>query len=233
MLTRRKSAQVSRSRTDGFTVRTSTIAVRARLGRLRGEEGTTLIELVVGMMIMSIFLVMFTGAIVTMNRAENKTEAVSITTAQVNQAFLTLDKTVRYATAISTPGTGTAGDWYVELRSTNTGSEVCTQLRIDSQQLQRRTWTVTNSVGSTPSAWVPMASSVNNGGAAAGAGQPFVLVVPVVANDTAYQQLKFNLSTLAGAAGSQTPSLSSFTFTATNSTLPAPAAPVCQEQGRP
>lgn len=207
------------------------IRQRISLITARDDDGTTLIELVVGMMVMSVFLGLFTTAVVAINRAENKTEAVSLSTSQLNQAFLTLDRTVRYATAISTPGTGTLGDWYVELRTTNTGTEVCTQLRIDSQQLQRRTWTVTNSVGSSPTAWLPLTSYVANGAVVAGTSQPFVLVAPV--NDTAFQQLKFNLSILSGGGSTQTSTLSSFTFTATNSTIPAPTGAVCQQQGRP
>ena len=229
--TGRTSTHVAGSGTDAVSVKSPTTGRKGARLDLRADDGTTLIELVVGMVIMSIFLGLFTTAIVSMNSAENHTEAVSLSTSQINQAFLTLDKTVRYATAITTPGTGTLGDWYVELRTTNTGSEVCTQLRIDTQQLQRRTWTVTNQVGSAPTAWLPLTSYVANGGAAAGAGQPFVLVPPI--NDTAFQQLKFNLSTLAGGGSAQTTSLSSFTFTAVNSTVPAPTGAICQQQGRP
>lgn len=193
------------------------------------DDGTSLIELVVGMMLMSIFLAMFTGAVVAMNRAENKTEAVSLTSSQLNQAFLTLDKSVRYASAISQPGTGSSGDWYVELRTTNAGSELCTQLRIDSQQLQRRTW----APGSSPSVWLPLTSYLTNGAAPAnGAPVPFVLK-PVAPSDTNVQQLTFNLVTVSGGGSTQTTSNSSFTFTAADSTIPAPPGPVCQDQSRP
>ena len=192
------------------------------------DDGTSLIELVVGMMLMSIFLGMFTGAVVAMNRAENKTEAVSLTTSQLNQAFLTLDKTVRYAAAISQPGIGPSGDWYVELRTTNGGAESCTQLRIDSQLLQRRTWTP----GSPPSVWSPVTSNVTNGAAVAGPAQPFLLK-PVVANDVNVQQLTFNLVSVSGGGLTPTTSNSSFTFTAADSTIPAPSGPICQDQSRP
>ena len=197
------------------------------------DNGTSLIELVVGMMLMSIFLAMFTGAVVAMNRAENKTEAASLSTSQLNQAFLTLDKTVRYASAISQPGTGPSGDWYVELRTTNLGMQTCTQLRIDSQQLQRRTWVVPVPSGAVAPTWTPLTSNVTNGGAAAGPAQPFLLLTPTAANDTNVQQLMFNFSTMSGGGATETTSKSSFTFTAANSTIPVPTAPICQEQGRP
>ena len=40
-----------------------------RIGRLRDDEGTTLMELMVGMLIMTLFMAMFTTAVVLMNRA--------------------------------------------------------------------------------------------------------------------------------------------------------------------
>jgi type II secretory pathway pseudopilin PulG len=226
------------ARTDEVKVGTSTTERTIRC-RLRGDDGTSLIELTVGLMVMSLFLAMFTGAVVAMNRAENKTESVSLTTSQLNQAYLTLDKTVRYAAAISPPGTGTSGDWYVELRTTNTGSEVCTQLRVNPDpnipatwQLQRRTWSVPLPAGSAPTDWAPVTSYLANGGAGSGASPPFVLKA-AVAYDTNAQQLTFNLATVSGAGPTQTTSLSVYTFTAANSTIPPPTGPICQDQGRP
>lgn len=230
---------MGRARTDVFNVRNSTTG-RAVLVRIRSdEEGTSLIELVVGMVLMGIFLTMFTGAVVAMNRAENKTEAVSLTTSQLNQAFLALDKSVRYAAAISPPGLGTTvADRYVELRTTNTGGEVCTQLRTNlldptnpsSWQLQLRTWPVPMPGGYTPT-WVPLASNIVNTWAGTGATQPFALKTAV--SDSNAQQLIITLNTLSGGGSTQTPSLASYTFTAANSTIPAPNAPICQDQGRP
>ena len=109
------------------------------------DDGTSLIELLVGMMLMLIFMGMFTAAVILMNQSANKVESVSLTSNQVNTAFLKLDRMVRYAAAISTPGTAAVSkDWYVEFRTTNTGAEVCTQLRFDiaSAQLQQRSWRV-------------------------------------------------------------------------------------------
>lgn len=208
--------------------------MKALRERANDDQGTSLIELVVGMMLMAVFLGMFTGAIVMMNSAMNKSQAVNLTASQLNNAFGNLDNTVRYAAFISTPGVGTSGDWYVELRVTNTGSEVCNQYRVDiaSQQVQLRTWTVANAVASTPTAWLPISSNISNGGAAAGAlTQPFYLVPP--SPNSIYQQLTVNLVSPAGNGTAQTNSSSAFTFTALNSTLPAPTTPICQQQGRP
>ncbi len=201
--------------------------------RVAGDDtGTSLIELMVGMVLMAIFGGMFTGAIVMMNGAMNKSQAVTLTTSQLNTAFLSLDKTVRYAAAIAPPGTGSSGDWYVEFRTTNnlnSGSEICTQLRIDSQQLQQRTWSVINTVISTPTGWVPLASGITNGGAPSGTSQPFLLVPTLIASNVNFQQLTFNLASLqAGSGVTATSGLITVTFTAVNSTLPVPTAPICQ-----
>jgi hypothetical protein len=207
--------------------------------RLQSDAGTTLIELMVGIVLLTIFMALFTGAIVMMNSAMNKTQAVNLTSSQLTVAFQNLDPTVRYASAISTPGkaergTGSSGDWYVELRTTNTGTQVCTQLRVDiaSQQLQRRTWDVVGAIASKPVAWVPISSGISNGRAAGGAlSQPFYLVPPL--GNSLFQQLTTNLTATSGTGSSQTTSTSSFTVPATNSSQPQPTAPICQEQGRP
>ena len=203
--------------------------------RASDETGTSLLEVVVGLAIMSIFMGMFTTAILTMTTGTTKSQAINLASGQLNQAFQNLDKTVRYATAISTPGVGTpSGDAYVEFRSTNTGSEVCTQLRADiaSQQLQRRTWTIVNSVASTASGWAPLASGISNGGVTSGTDQPFALV-PIASSSVAFQQLVVNLVAPTGNGASKTTSRSSLTFTAVNSTIPVPTAPICQQAGRP
>jgi hypothetical protein len=189
----------------------------------------------VGMVLLSIFLAMFTGAVLMMNNAMTKSQAVSLTASQLNVAFLAMDSTVRDAAFISTPRKGkTTGDWYVELRGADAGTEVCTQLRVDiaTQQLQRRSWTVVKAVASAPTAWVPISSGISNGGASAGtAGQPFALVPPR-ANEV-FQQLRITLVSPAGSGSSLTTSTSSFTLTALNSVIPAPTAPICQQQGWP
>lgn len=190
------------------------------------DDGTTLIELVVGMVLMGIFMSMFTGAVVMMNSAENKAESVNNSSMQLNQAFLALDRTVRYATAITTPGTGSStGDWYVEMRTTNTGSASCTQLWVDTaaHMLKKRTWLET---GAIPTAITPVftsiASTITNTNSASPA--PFALQAP---SDTIpFQQLTISLLSVSKSGSTQTPSQSAFTFQAVNSTIPV-ANPVC------
>ena len=160
-------------------------------------------------------------------------ESVSLTSNQVNTAFLKLDRTVRYAAAISTPSnTSASGDWYVELRTTNTGSVICTQLRFDitSKQLQQRSWRVSNSAAVNLSSWAVLATNIINGSAAAGSADQPLALLPLSAN-ISYQQLNIRLVGLYGSSTTST-SRSSITFTALNSSVPVPSG-ICQEVGRP
>ncbi len=201
---------------------------------LADESGFTLMELVVSMTVMLIFMGMFTGAIMVLTGSQTKAQSTSETSAVTNTAFLWLDKTVRYAAAISSPGTGSGtGDWYVEFRVTHTGSEVCTQARLDiaKGQLQRRSWQVIGSTASGVTPWVPVVSGLVNGSAAANsADQPFVTKAPT--SSEGFQQLTINLVATGGPANAPTTSRATFSFTAINSTLPPPTS-ICQEVGRP
>ena len=200
----------------------------------RDDSGTSMIDLLVGMLIMTLFMAMFTSAILLMYKAENKAESVNVTSTQLSQVFTELDKVVRYSAAIAPPGVGTSGDWYVEMRATNTGREQCTQLRVDvsSQQLQRRTWTVVNSTASSVSSWTQVAPGITNGAVVSGStDQPFVL--KATASSVPFQRLTINLVSIYGSGSTQTTSRSSFTTNAINSVIPVPTAPICQQAGRP
>jgi Tfp pilus assembly protein PilE len=204
------------------------------------ERGTTLVELVVGMILMTICGSIFTVAVVSLMSTTNRAQAISDASDQNNRAFQTLDRTARYASAISIPGTGasSAKNWYVELRDTTGGTEVCTQLRIDtaSQQLQSRTWSAAN-VATTLSGWTPVASGITNGGAAAGPlTQPFYLVDQT--GSVRRQSLKTTLVSTSGPANQRSSSTSSFILTAlnsaqSNSQSAASAGAICAQAGRP
>ena len=211
---------------------------------MRDDRGSTLMELLVGMMIMLVFLGMFSGAIVMLYQSSNKANALTTGAGQTDTAFARLDRSIRYASAFTSPGLSTTdGSWYVEYLTTNTGSPVCTQLRVSvsAQQLQMRTW-IPSADGTTYSgrtAWLPWASGITNGGAAASSTNPpppFVLVYSKVS----YEQLTVNLVATSGSPA--VPAQTNATFTALNSTAAAAqAAPLgpglalsgCGQVGRP
>jgi hypothetical protein len=200
-------------------------ALRERVRRLRevaaDDRGTSLVELVVGMVVMTVFMTVFTGAIASLAETTTHIEAVTSSASQVNNAFLRLDKLVRYATAVTTPGQGTSGDWYVELDSVIDAKESCTQLRVDvtRRQLQQRTWTV-NASGAPYSDyvdWRPLASNVLNASAAPGSDdQPFSFPA---ASSTSLQRLTVTLVTGTSGAASCSTTRSSLGFTALNSSV--------------
>src|SRR5579875_3681127 len=99
-----------------------------------GDSGTTMIEIIVAMVIMTIFMAIFTGSMLAMSNTTNKVEAVTNTSNQQTDAYFRLDREVRYASAISSPKF-TSNMWHVEFmtnvisRSTATASSTnqCTQ----------------------------------------------------------------------------------------------------------
>lgn len=218
---------------------TGICTVRQRLRRLANEDqGTTLMELVVGMAVMTVFMSMFLGAILMMTNTSNKVQATSLAATQTNQAFLRLDKTVRYAGAISTPGrSATSNDWYVELDLPATdvgGSDTCLQLRIDASMLQQRTWTVANGTAGTASGWTPIASFLTNGAAAAGSADvPFAAPTASSSASSSFQRLQVVLRSTAGTSTTST-NRAQMTFIALNSDVSQPGnATTCQQWGRP
>lgn len=193
---------------------------QSRRARLSDDAGVTLIEVVVAMSIMSVMLAMFTGGILQISRSTNKTDSVSAAQSQLNVAFLRLDKEIRYAAGISTPASVGANP-YVEFLITNSGTPVCTQLRLNvtSRQLQRRTWTQgTSPLAPTP--WMPLASDVSSA-------QPFTLSS---ADSTFnFQRLRVQLAASAGAGATATTKRTDITFTAMNTSLTTSSATVCTE----
>jgi prepilin-type N-terminal cleavage/methylation domain-containing protein len=125
----------------------------------RRDDGVTMIEIVVSLTLMAVLMTIFSTAVIDVYRNVNQTEAISSGQSQLNTIFLRLDKDVRYASAISKPQTG--GTWYVEYLNTNSGTEICTQLRLTtaSGMLQRRTWN-RNQNPIQPSGWAVLASNV-------------------------------------------------------------------------
>ena len=201
------------------------------------DAGTSLMELTIGMTLMAVFMAIFTTAVVGMSNTASKVEAMSTSATQVNQAFLKLDKSVRYATAISTAGrSSTSGQWYVEFDTSNGSADTCTQLRVDAtaRQLQQRTWTAGGPTGPTPTAWSVLADGIVNGAAAVGSpDQPFAVPAATAGASTAFQQLAVTLAATSGTATAAT-ARTTMSFTALNSKVAATTnATVCQQAGRP
>jgi prepilin-type N-terminal cleavage/methylation domain-containing protein len=199
----------------------------------RDDSGFTMIEIVVVMVIMTVVLIIFTSGITQAFSAENKNDTAASAENQLVVAFQRLDKEVRYASAISSPGTQ-AGDPVVEFLSpdlTSTTNSTCTQVRLHTStgQLQQRTWTQ-GAVGATPTptGWQQLASSViaATPKATASAGSTSTSTVVVVApfatigpNPTQqFQRLEVAVNVTFGVNQNATTKQSDITFTAVNTT---------------
>ncbi|MBV9820870.1 MAG: hypothetical protein JO144_01395 [Actinobacteria bacterium] len=199
------------------------------------DRGTSMMEVIVGMGLMAVFMAIFTSTMFSVYRASNHTESVVVSSGQLNTAFIKLDKLVRYASAISTPSSTAngAGNYYVEVQTTNSGSTVCSQLRLNTttKVLYQRDWRVPSAGTATGlTSFRALSSGIEANG------QPFVLTAT---SSIDFEQLTFNLQSTWGspAANSDT----NITYTALNSndssqrarTDPTVPDSVCQEVGRP
>jgi Na+-transporting methylmalonyl-CoA/oxaloacetate decarboxylase gamma subunit len=210
--------------------------LRARLRlMLHAEDGVTLAEMVAGMALMGIFLSLFAGAVALMSQGSSRAATLTETSSQLNNAFIRLDRSIRYAAAISNPTAlaNAANNYYAEWETTNTGQAVCTQVQLNTGTgaLRQRTWVVADdgSIGSL-TAFNTLATDIHV------SSSPFVLAA---SGPLGYEQLTVTLSSSIGS--STMVSASSLTFTSVNSkdasaragTDPTQPNTVCQEAGRP
>ena len=151
---------------------------------------------------MSVVMAIFTGGIVQMFNTSDKSESLAASQAQNNIAFLRLDKQIRYASGISTPGAVNSAP-YVEYLLASTGTATCYQ-------------------GTTASGspWTVLASGVTST-------QPFTYLA---ANATFnFQRLRLRLTATYGGNKTLSAANTDITFTAVNTTLGTSSAAVCTE----
>lgn len=187
--------------------------LRNLLRRLRpaGDQGLTLVELLVAMFVFSLFMGLVTSEVVRESKTTIRTQSVNDAVFQLDRIFFKLDHQVRYADAINPPGQS-SGDWYVEFETSASGSTFCDQWRLDvaSSRVQTRSWTVTTGT-ITPPAWISVATGITTDGSNA----PFTFTA---ANSTyAHQRLSIDLRGQDSAVVA-VPSLLKVAFDATNTT---------------
>jgi hypothetical protein len=191
-----------------------------RRRRLAGDRGVTMMDVVVSMVLMAVFMSIFTRGTVQMFGTASRNQAVSDAQTQVTSAFLRLDREIRYAAGISNPRP-VGADQYVEYLVTNTGTPICTELRMNlaSQQLQRRTWRQ-GMTPLAPSAWVPLATSVVSP-------SPFAYSAP----DGTYNFQRLTLDLKVSIPVGDRPQVKEtrVMFTALNTTISTKSASVCTE----
>jgi prepilin-type N-terminal cleavage/methylation domain-containing protein len=217
--------------------------------RTSNDDGLTLVELLVSTLIFAIILTIITASIITMLEQERKQTSQTNNLDAARNVIEMLDHQVRYANAVSTPGTGTDGSFYVEFRTGNSNlQQTCTQWRYVpvGGAMQYRTWQPPlGGVGSaTPTGWATAGTGFSQ--VVVGAttvpifslsqsllSQPSAQVTAQGLANTHYQlAVAFNASNGSPPVSSE----SDVTITAINSsripTSPTPPS-VCTENGRP
>ncbi|MEV4639239.1 hypothetical protein AB0J80_17980 [Actinoplanes sp. NPDC049548] len=106
----------------------------------RRDDGTSLMELLVVMGLMSVVMMMVTGAIIQVYRTVQTTDTLTAAQQQLSVAFQRFDRQLRYATWINQPGVPlNSKTWYVEFASrepnatTGVEEDRCRQLRLELQ----------------------------------------------------------------------------------------------------
>ena len=209
----------------------------------RDSTGFTIIELLVSMTLLAVVSTTFLAAVNAIYGGIHKQQGITDAADGNRRAFELLDKQVRYASAINTPGTAADGNFYVEYQwSQSTGSldsVTCSQWRLNptTDVLQYRSWASGTTPNPTPS-WTTVDTGVINNPSTQ---PPFSLVGPTAQGATMqYQVLDVNFigkrdKGTVTTTGSQLPNdpTKSIGFTALNTpnaNVPSPA--VCQEVAR-
>jgi hypothetical protein len=192
------------------------------LSWLRRDGGVTLAEMAVTTGIMSAVMAIFTTGVVQLFKAGNNNELVALTQAQLNTAFLRLDRNVRYAAGISKEHFNAAGDMQVEYLNTEvaSGEPECAQLELNraAKVLRRQVWPqATKPAGK----WVVLANEIDVDKSS------FELLDP--GQDTGFQRLKIVLVVASRPGLGATSAKTEITFTALNSSSLTKAATICPE----
>jgi type II secretory pathway pseudopilin PulG len=202
------------------------------------DAGVSLVEIIVATLIFTIILSIITASIVSMLRQERVQNSQTNNLDAGRSLITKLDHQARYANAVSTPGTGTDGSYYVEFRTGNKNlQQTCTQWRFvpTGGTVQYRSWLPPlGGVGSSaPGAW----STVGTGFSLVGS-TPIWQLGPLAGSSQASYSGHFQLI-VGFNASSGTPKETTqdqVTITAINSARnpisPIPPA-VCTENGRP
>jgi type II secretory pathway pseudopilin PulG len=136
--------------------------------RKAGDEGITLLEIMIGMSLMSVVTVVVLGGISTIYTGTTRTEQLAVARDQLSNSFRRIEREIRYANWISTPGQ-VGNRWYAEYAMQN----ACRQLIFRDGVLSLATWPLT---GGTPS----MAGTIATGLSQTGTTAPFRAYLPGV-----------------------------------------------------
>jgi prepilin-type N-terminal cleavage/methylation domain-containing protein len=159
--------------------------------RMSSDSGFTLLELIVAVLVFSIFTGMILATVIALAKGATRAQVVSESTAGVLVVFGQLDRQARYADSINYPGVGAGSDSrYIEFRtpgsSLQSGVPLCTQWRFTPSlgRIEQRQWN--DLVGSVKTPWTTKLNYVIDQG---GVDYPFGMSPAGVAVGSAQQQL--------------------------------------------
>jgi type II secretory pathway component PulJ len=149
-----------------------------RLARRRTDAGTTLIEMVVVMGLLSVILGIVLSVLVSMQNAENRVNGRSQTNDQVKLAVQDIDRQVRSgnvpynpATEGTNAGSGIPTGFSMRVYTQANGTQKCVQWRVTGGKLQSRGWTTSWRIDNQVSGWRTVADHIVNSSST----PPFVL----------------------------------------------------------
>lgn len=194
-----------------------------------GDAGTTVFELILVMAVMSVVMAVFTASVLQVYRTASGTSSRAGVNSQLRTAFQRLDKEIRYASWIATPGkVGTT--WYVEFADHAGG---CGQLRLDTTTgvLLLVRWTPGSPPGAGPTGQAVASGLTVDNAVAPFVGQAAGTTVTGAGGVTFTPDYYLLRIRLTASAGGTVANLDD-TFTALNTSRLTPTTNACQE-GRP
>jgi type II secretory pathway pseudopilin PulG len=202
-----------------------------RRRRRNSDEGTSLIELLVVMIVFTMIMAIITSAIVNMVHQSQRESGQTNDLNAARKVITLLDHSVRYANAITAPGVGTDGNYYVEFQTGNTlQQQTCTQWRYVAVggKLQWRTWQppLTGLFTGSATTWATAAIGMTPVGSTP--------IFTIVQSSALNSREELNVMFTATSGAPPTSSTSQVTLTAINSpTAIPPVTATCTQVGRP
>jgi type II secretory pathway pseudopilin PulG len=223
----------------------SRLARRLRPTRANDAEGFSIMELLVSMILLAVVSTSLLAATNAIYSGIHKQQGITDAADGNRRAYELLDKQVRYASGINTPGTAADGNFYVEYMWSKSNGSIdtytCSQWRLNptTDVLQWRSWVAGTTPNPTPTFTTVDTGVINNPSTQ----PPFALLPPTVQGATMqYQSLMVNFiakrdkgtvtttgPTMTDATG-KTVTIGFTALDSPNSSAPSPA--VCQEVAR-
>jgi prepilin-type N-terminal cleavage/methylation domain-containing protein len=200
------------------TTRLARIVRRLRRG---GDDGFTLMEVMVGSALMSVVMAITTAGFISMYHTTDRTEANALTETNLMMSFSKLDREVRYAYRVNQPYMADAGTFAVDYVIADDDNVLqCVQLTlpVDGGALIHKQWPQASTSASATTAGVATdlasANTTTNNGVTVPA-NPFGLLTSGQSNSN-FDRLQINMNSTVGVTGKGATRNYNLQFTALN-----------------